>query len=135
MLNLPKDEMSTERGSEVRRILHYRKLHTRMPELWASCMWTLKSGRYPFYPVSGKERGRYRRGDSRSLPAGYYLCIVFSPCLNRYFSLRKRSRDSSFDSLSDVQATREIWCETKRETVIEETFTSPVRMYMGNLAK
>ncbi len=32
----------------------------------------------------------YRRGDSRSFPAGYALCIVSSSCLNRYFYLRKR---------------------------------------------
>ncbi len=46
------------------------------------------------------------KGGLRSLPSGYYLCIVSSPCLNRYLSLRKRPGDSSFDSLSDVQVTK-----------------------------
>jgi hypothetical protein len=41
-----------------------------------------------------------RRGDSCSQPATYCLCIVSSPCLNRYFLLSKSSNDSSFDSLS-----------------------------------
>ena len=62
---------------------------------------------------------------------GYYLCILSSPCLNRYISLYERSSDSSFDSLSDVQAARETCCETKREIVREETSTPPVRMYMA----
>src|SRR2546425_5391211 len=41
----------------------------------------------------------FRRGDSCPLPTRYYLCIVSSPCLNRYISLYERSSDSSFDSL------------------------------------
>jgi hypothetical protein len=40
-----------------------------------------------------------RRGDSHPLTAWYYLCIVSSPCLNRYIFLNERSSDSSFDSL------------------------------------
>jgi hypothetical protein len=62
---------------------------------------------------------------------GYYLCILSAPCLNRYFPFRKRSRDSSFDSLSDVQASREICCETKRETAREEIFMIPFRTYVA----
>jgi hypothetical protein len=74
----------------------------------------------------------FRNGD-REAPKGglslttrwYYLCIVSSPCLNSFFSLCEGSSDSSFDSLSDLQAARETCCETKRETVREEIFTSP----------
>src|SRR5947207_13055335 len=35
-----------------------------------------------------------RRGDSCSLHTGYYLCIVFSSCLNKHFNLRKGPGDS-----------------------------------------
>ena len=48
-----------------------------MPELWAERMCTLKSGRYPFYPVSGKEIGRCRRGETNG--QGFYMlsaCFV-----------------------------------------------------------
>jgi hypothetical protein len=51
--------------------------------------------------------------------------------LNRYISLYEGLSDSSLDSLSDVQAARETCCETKWETVKEESFTPPFRMYLA----
>ena len=58
-----------------------------------------------FFFTNGGHGWRYRRRDSLSLPARYYLCTVSLPCLNRFFSLCERFRGSSFDSLSDIQTT------------------------------
>ena len=87
-------------------------------------------GVIPFYPVSGKEIEGTEGGTLAHYPRVLPLYRLLA-LLDKIVLFTEKLSDSSFDSLSDVQAARETCCETKRETVKEERFTPPVRMYMA----